>query len=91
MALEKGNGGKGAMVNYRVLLAERRLADFSKVEMVNPLLAKVGYSWQRVPNRLGRQFDASGELVKGFSNIRPADAIMAWASLAHLRRRSALL
>jgi hypothetical protein len=38
-----------------------------KVEMIRPHLARVTYSWQWDANRLGKEFDASGDLVKSFN------------------------
>ena len=54
-------------VTYQVPLAQRKLVAIDKVEMIRPHLARVTYSWQWVPNRLGQEFDASGNLVKGFN------------------------
>lgn len=52
---------------YSVPLAERKLVSIDKVALVKPHLAKVDYTWKWVPNRLGREFDASGSLVKSFT------------------------
>ncbi len=54
-------------VTYQVPLAERKLVAIDKIEMIRPHLARVTYSWRWEPNRLGQEFDASGELVKGFN------------------------
>lgn len=54
-------------VTYQVPLAERKLVSIDKIEMIRPHLARVTYSWRWEPNRLGKDFDASGELVKGFN------------------------
>ena len=54
-------------VTYQVPLAQRKLVGIDKVQMIRPDLARVTYSWQWEPNRLGRQFDASGELAKSFN------------------------
>lgn len=54
-------------VTYQVPLAQRKLVAIDKIEMLRPHLARVTYSWQWEPNRLGKQFDASGDLVKGFN------------------------
>jgi hypothetical protein len=35
--------------------------------MVKPHLAKVDYTWKWEPNRLGKEFDASGDLVHSFN------------------------
>lgn len=55
-------------VTYVVPLAERKLAGIDKVSMIKPHLARVEYSWQWTPNRLGTEFEASGELVKSFNS-----------------------
>jgi hypothetical protein len=65
--VEKSQSGKEGIVTYRVPLAERILVDITSIQMINPHLARVEYTWQWKPNRLGREFDASAELVKGFS------------------------
>ena len=54
-------------VTYQVPLAERKLVAIEKIEMIRPHLARVIYSWKWEPNRLGQQFDASSDLVKGFN------------------------
>lgn len=54
-------------VTYQVPLAQRKLVAIDKIEMIRPHLARVTYSWKWEPNRLGQQFDASSDLVKGFS------------------------
>ena len=54
-------------VTYQVPLAQRKLVSIDKIEMIRPHLARVTYSWQWEPNRLGTEFDASSELVKGFN------------------------
>lgn len=54
-------------VTYQVPLAERKLLAIDKVEMIRPHLARVAYTWQWEPNRLGKEFDASGDLVKSFN------------------------
>jgi hypothetical protein len=54
-------------VTYQVPLAHRQLVSIDKVEMIRPHLARVTYSWQWEPNRLGKEFDAAGDLVKGFN------------------------
>jgi hypothetical protein len=53
-------------VTYLVPLAERKLLAVNNVTMIRPHVAKVEYTWKWVPNRLGKEFDASGELVKSF-------------------------
>ena len=54
-------------VSYVVPLAERKLVAVNNVKMIRPHLAQVGYTWKWVPNRLGKEFDASGSTVKSFS------------------------
>ena len=54
-------------VTYRVPLAERKLVSIDKIDMIRPHLARVTYSWQWDPNRLGKEFDASSDLVKSFN------------------------
>ncbi len=54
-------------VTYQVPLAQRQLVAIDKVEMIRPHLARVSYSWQWDANRLGKEFDASGDLVKSFN------------------------
>ena len=54
-------------VTYGVPLAERKLVSIDNITMIRPHLARVQYSWQWEPNRLGKEFDASGDLVKSFN------------------------
>ncbi len=54
-------------VTYQVPLAQRQLVAIDKVEMIRPHLARVSYSWRWDANRLGKEFDASGDLVKSFN------------------------
>ncbi len=54
-------------VTYQVPLAQRKLVAIDKIEMIRPHLARVTYSWKWDANRLGEEFDASGDLVKGFN------------------------
>jgi len=54
-------------ITYQVPLAQRKLVSIDNVEMIRPHLARVTYSWKWEPNRLGKQFDASSDLVKGFN------------------------
>jgi hypothetical protein len=54
-------------VTYQVPLAQRQLVAIDKVEMIRPHLARVSYSWQWDANSLGKEFDASGDLVKSFN------------------------
>src|SRR5271166_5322449 len=50
-------------VTYVVPLAERKLVAVNNVTMIKPHLAKVEYTWKWAPNRLGKEFDVSGDLV----------------------------
>jgi hypothetical protein len=52
---------------YIVPLANRQLAEVSKITMLNPDRASVQYSWKWDANKLGNLFDASGSLVKSFN------------------------
>jgi hypothetical protein len=52
---------------YVVPLAERRLAEISKITMLSPERARVEFSWRWEPNKLGNLFEASGSLVKSFN------------------------
>jgi hypothetical protein len=54
-------------VTYDVPLAERKIVQIDKITMIKPHLARVDYTWRWEPNRLGKDFDASGDLVRGFS------------------------
>jgi hypothetical protein len=64
--VEKGKNPDGT-VTYSVPLAERKVVQIDKITMIKPHLARVDYTWKWVPNRLGRQFDASSDLVHTFS------------------------
>ena len=64
--VEKGKNPDGN-VTYSVPLAERQLVQIDKVTMIKPHLARVDYTWKWVPNRLGKEFDASGDLVHQFN------------------------
>ena len=64
--VEKGKNAD-ANVFYSVPLAERQLVAIDKVTMIKPHLARVDYTWKWVPNRLGKDFDASGDLVHNFN------------------------
>ena len=54
-------------VNYSVPLAVRQIVEIESITMIKPHLARVNYSWKWVPNRLGKEFDASGDLVHQFN------------------------
>jgi hypothetical protein len=64
--VEKGKNADGN-VTYSVPLAERQIVQIDKITMVKPHLARVDYTWKWVPNRLGKEFDASGDMVHEFN------------------------
>ncbi len=64
--VEKGKNSDGN-VSYSVPLAVRQIVQIDKVTMLKPHLARVDYTWKWVPNRLGKDFDASGDLVHEFN------------------------
>jgi hypothetical protein len=64
--VDKGKNADGNMA-YTVPLAERQIVNIDKVTMIKPHLARVDYTWKWVPNRLGKDFDASGDLVHNFN------------------------
>ena len=64
--VEKGKNSDGN-VTYSVPLAVRTLVQIDKVTMIKPHLARVDYTWKWVPNRLGKDFDASGDLAHTFN------------------------
>lgn len=65
--VQKGTNPDGT-TSYVVPLAERKLLTVDSVTTIKPHLAQVAYTWQWEPNRLGREFDASGGLVKSFAS-----------------------
>ena len=65
--VEKVKNSDGT-TSYQVPLAERKLVNIGEITMLRPHLARVEYTWQWVPNRLGRDFDASGDAVKSFNS-----------------------
>ena len=67
-------------VTYLVPLAERKLVAVNNVTMIRPHLAKVEYTWKWVPNRLGKEFDDSGELVKSFATWDRATLIKTYGA-----------
>lgn len=64
--VDKGKNADGNMT-YSVPLAERQIVGIDKITMINPHMARVDYSWKWAPNRLGKDFDASGDLVRSFN------------------------
>ncbi|HLK32558.1 MAG TPA: hypothetical protein VKT29_05670, partial [Terriglobales bacterium] len=53
--------------SFAVPLAQRQLVEISKVTMNGVNDAVVDYTWKWVPNQLGDDFDAAGDLVKSFN------------------------
>jgi hypothetical protein len=51
-----------------VPLAGRQLVTVDQITMTSPNAAKVQYTWKWVPNRVGDDFDAAGNLVQSFNN-----------------------
>jgi hypothetical protein len=75
--VEKGKTADGS-TSYVVPLAERKLVSVDKVTMIKPHLAQAAYTWRWEPNRLGREFDASGALVKSFTSWDRATLIKSY-------------
>ncbi len=46
--------------------------------MIKPHLAEVDYTWKWEPNRLGKEFDASGSLVQSFTTWDRATLIKSY-------------
>lgn len=65
-------------INYSVPLAEPKLVEVDKITMIKPHLARVDYTWKWVPNRLGREFDAEGDLVRSFNTWDRATLIKSY-------------
>ena len=63
----KAKNADGA-TSYTVPLAVRQLVSVDRITMVKPHLAQATYTWKWVPNRLGKEFDAAGSLVRSFSS-----------------------
>lgn len=64
--VQKGKSPDGN-VTYSVPLAERKLVQIDTITMIKPQLARVDYTWKWQPNRLGKDFDASSNLVHEFN------------------------
>jgi hypothetical protein len=58
---------KDGSTSYVVPLATRKLVEISNITMIRPHLAQVDYAWKWDANRLGKEFDASGDTVKSFN------------------------
>jgi hypothetical protein len=52
---------------YVVPLAERKIVAIDQITMIKPHLARVNYTWKWEANRLGQEFDASGDAVHSFN------------------------
>ncbi len=75
--VEKSKNADGN-TSYLVPLAERKLVSIDKITMIKPHLAQAEYTWKWEPNRLGREFDASGSLVKSFTTWDRATLIKSY-------------
>jgi hypothetical protein len=75
--VEKGKNADGN-ITYAVPLAVRTLVQIDKVTMIKPHLARVEYTWKWVPNRLGKEFDASGDMVHTFNTWDRATLIKSY-------------
>lgn len=64
--VEKDKNADGT-TSYVVPLAFRTLVSVDNVKMIKPHLAEIDYTWKWQPNRLGKEFDASGALVQSFA------------------------
>jgi hypothetical protein len=64
--VDKGKSSDGN-TTYVVPLAERKIVAIDKVTMIKPHLARVEYTWKWEANRLGREFDASSDIVHSFN------------------------
>lgn len=64
--VDKGKNPDGS-TTYVVPLAERKIVQIDKITMIKPHLARVDYTWRWEPNRLGKEFDASSDLVRSFN------------------------
>jgi hypothetical protein len=64
--VDKGKNPDGSFT-YIVPLAERTIVQIDKITMIKPHLARVDYTWKWAPNRLGKEFDASSDLVHTFN------------------------
>jgi len=60
---------------YIVPLAERRLVDVSRIQMVRAGRANVEFTWMWDPNPLGENFDAASPTVKSFTTWDKASLI----------------
>ena len=63
----KKSTNKDNNAEYAVPLAERKLAEISKITMLSPSKATVQYSWKWETTKGGDLFDAAGPAVKAFN------------------------
>lgn len=64
--VDKGKNSDGN-TSYVVPLAVRRIVSIDKITMIKPHLARVDYTWRWDANRLGKEFDASSDIVHSFN------------------------
>lgn len=57
---------KNGVALYKVPLATKELVKIEKITWESPTTAKVEYTWKWSANDLGKEFDASSPVVKGF-------------------------
>ena len=65
---------------YRIPIAERRLVEVSKINMIATGRATVEFSWKWEPNQLGDLFDAAGPAVKAFNTWDRATLIQKYGA-----------
>lgn len=64
--VDKGKNSDGN-TSYVVPLAVRKIVSIDKITMIKPHLARVDYTWRWDANRLGKEFDASSDIVHSFN------------------------
>ena len=57
---------KNGVALYKVPLANKELVKIEKITWQSPTTALVEYTWKWQPNDLGKDFDASSPVVRGF-------------------------
>jgi hypothetical protein len=57
---------KNGVALYKVPLATKEIVKIDKVTWMSPTTAQVEYTWKWQPNDLGKDFDASSPVIKGF-------------------------
>jgi hypothetical protein len=65
--IPRKSGTKDNNDEYAVPLAERKLAEIGKLNMLSPSKATVEYSWKWETTKGGELFDAAGPAVKAFN------------------------